>query len=119
MEIITKKEFLLVDCLEEVANNYLKNIRGINGLSNLIERLILQLQEIDKDYRNSLFNCWCIIEEEYAFMLANEENDLNEEDKKTVNKAIKEIIKICGEIKNNYKCEEEDPLSWPYSDDVW
>ena len=118
MQIISKKEFLLVDCLEEVANNYLKKIRGIERLSNLIERLVLQLKEIDKNYRNLLFDCWCIIEEEYAFMLADEKTDLDEEDKKIVNNAINEIVRICGEIKKYYKYEE-DPLSWPYSDDVW
>lgn len=24
-----------------------------------------------------------------------------------------------NEIKKKYKCEEEDPYAWPYSDDVW
>ena len=119
MQVISKKEYALVDCLEEVSVNYLNHARGIEGLSSLLKRLILQLNEIDQTFQDSLFDLWGIIEIEYATMLSENRIELSKLEKKIVNDTVNEMINLCNEIKKNYKCEEEDPLSWPYPDSAW
>jgi hypothetical protein len=119
MKVISEKEYALIDCLEEVSVNYLNNTRGIEGLSSLLKRLILQLNEIDQIRRDSLFDLWSSIEIEYATMLSENRISLSKLEKKIVNDAVNQIVNLCSEIKKHYKCEEEDPLSWPYPEDVW
>jgi hypothetical protein len=120
MQIISVKEYSLIDCLQEVSRNYLDQDREIDGLSKLLKRLILQLNEVSQTYRDSLFACWGNIEIEYAVMLSENRKELSESEKNIVNASITNLLDLCSGIKREYKIEE-NPYAWPSDEQlkVW
>jgi len=113
MQEISKKEYDTINCLEEEARNYLGNIRGIEGLSGLIKRLVLSLNEVDQVYRDSLFSYWSGIEQAYAVMCADMRNEPNQDEAKIITEELTNIKSLCQKLVQIHSIPPEDPYAWP------
>lgn len=118
MQNISKKEYNTIDCLEEVVRNYLDHTRGIEGLSSLIKKLVLSLNEIDQVYRDTLFSYWSGIEEAYAVMCADMRSQPNQEEARIIEEDLNNIKDLCKKLTQIYSPPPEGPLSWPYPDGI-
>jgi vacuolar-type H+-ATPase subunit H len=118
MQEISKKEYDIINYLEKEVQDYLSNDKVIEGLSSLVKKLVLSLNEVDQVYRDSLFSYWSGIEQAYSVMCSDMRSKPNQEEAKIIAEESNNIKNLCQKLVQVYSIPSEDPLSWPYPDGV-
>ena len=119
--MISRKDLSRIELLSKLLSGYQDGKESFIDLPSKIHSLIKIMETVPEKIIEEIEQEWGRIKLVQAEASADRAKVLSGQFKDIFDDAVEKMKKCVdiNELKKNYQCEEEDPLSWPYPEDVW
>lgn len=116
VSVLSKEDRLRINLLKQLMENYLVGKENFSDLSFKIKSLQRSIETLSEELLQDIFENWGEIEIIYAFMLAENRENLMDEEKQQVFEYVNNIKQITEKILEKNPMESEDAYTWSFAE---